>query len=305
MPAAGHIARQTEIRDFKETFACSAERTAANEETVSRSAVLQKVSRPEHVVLQKDSCSEGAVLQKDSWPKTASAQVRICILDSGCDQTDISGWNYTDQNDDLSDHAGHGTKICTILKECAPDAELIMLKCFASDTESEVSEESMIQAVLDAAEIYHADVISMSWTSVKESEALHEAIQKAYDSGCILVASAGNLSFQTPLGSRVYPAAWEEVIGVGGAELDGNGEPVSSLWYLQSDAVFVCTDGEYEGEHGSSFAAPRVAAFIARYLIENPEAREEQVREYLKAQTLDLGTEGYDTVFGWGYLETR
>ena len=118
------------------------------------------------------------------------------------------------------------------------------------------------------------------------------------------MAAAGNLSLSTPLGSLVYPAAWEEVIGVGGADTNEKGEPVSSLWYLKSEAVFISADGNYEGEKGSSFAVPRVSARIAEYLLEQPEASEEEIREWLKETAIDAGEEGYDPVFGWGFLKT-
>ena len=66
----------------------------------------------------------------------------------------------------------------------------------------------------------------------------------------------------------VYPAGWDEVIGVAGADIDENGEPVTSTWYLHSEAVFVSADGHYQGEKGSSYAAPRVSGLLANYLSE-------------------------------------
>ena len=125
---------------------------------------------------------------------------------------------------------------------------------------------------------------------------------------------------QTPLGSLVYPAAWEEVIGVGGADLDEEGNPVSSLWYLQSEAVFVCADGNYKGEKGSSFAVPQVAAVLADYLKEemaagricnseenekSDSARTKKARAYLQDLAEDAGEKGYDTTFGWGYIRLK
>lgn len=56
------------------------------------------------------------------------------------------------------------------------------------------------------------------------------------------------------------------------------GMPVSSLWYLKSEAVFVSADGNYEGEKGSSFAVPRVSGKIAEYLFQKPEASEAEIQ---------------------------
>ena len=251
-----------------------------------------------------------------SVPLMAGAQdeaVTVCILDSGCDDPRAEGKNYLDDGEELSDEGGHGAFVYQILAEQASDARLYMLKCFSDEEETSSEEEktrqeqAILQALYDAVDVYQADVINISWTLNVESEALHEAIAYAYEQGSIVIAAAGNLSLQTPLGSRTYPAGWEEVIGVGGVDLDADGNPVSSLWYLQNDSIFVCADGHWQGEKGTSFAAPKVTAIVARYLQNAPEEEKNdpQVREYLKEQAQDLGESGYDTVFGWGYVEEK
>lgn len=89
--------------------------------------------------------------------------------------------------------------------------------------------------------------------------------------------------------------------------MDDQGEPVSSLWYLQSDAVFVSADGNYQGEKGSSFAAPRISGVLAKYLSESQfeKQTQEDAEEYLKGIVVDAGDPGYDTTFGWGYVKTQ
>lgn len=251
-------------------------------------------------------------------PLSAGAQeeqkepTTICILDSGCDESDAEGKNYLNEQEGLQDTQGHGTLVYQILKEAVPDAELLMLKCLygEADTgkekqaEKSAEEAAVIQALYEAIDVYEADLINISWTRNAESEALHEAVRYAYEQGCMIVAAAGNLSLATPLGSMVYPAGWDEVIGVGGVDLDEAGRPVSSLWYLQNEAIFVCTDGNYQGEKGTSFAVPRVTALIAEYLqsAEANKKTDRDVRQYLKTIAEDLGEEGYDPVYGWGYV---
>ena len=250
--------------------------------------------------------------------KAISDPVTVCILDSGCNLPDIQGRNYLDGTQDLTDPEGHGTYVYELLKETAPEAELYMLKCFDSSTSlpqntqkagdaSEATDigTAIIQAVYDAVDVYDADIINMSWTLNQDRGELHEAICYAAKQNVLLVAAAGNLSLSTPLGSQVYPASWEEVIGVSGADLNAQGEPVSSLWYLQSDAVFVSADGNYQGEKGSSFAAPRISGILAGYLDRTSEEKHTQsyAEEYLKSIVVDAGPPGYDTVFGWGYVK--
>ena len=260
--------------------------------------------------------------QKIQAAGNSDEKITICILDSGWDRENGEGWNYLAEDSDLTDHNGHGTLISEILEENAPDAELVMLKCFDQEMENSAREGNiMARAIRDCVDKYHGDIINMSWTLNQEEDELHDAVKYAQEKGVILVAAAGNLSMQTPLGSLVYPAAWEEVIGVGGVDLDEKGNPVSSLWYLQSEAVFVCADGNYKGEKGSSFAVPRVTAVLADYLKEeldnsleasksqNSEpgeesgaARDQKARAYLQGLAEEAGEKGYDITFGWGYI---
>ena len=233
----------------------------------------------------------------------SESQVTVCILDSGCNMEDITGWNYLEGNDNLSDNSGHGTGVCEILLEQAPDANLVMLKCFDGESENQTDDNTIIQAIYDSVDKYHADILNMSWTLNRDSNLLHEAIQYASENGVLILAAAGNLSFQTPSGSQVYPAAWEEVIGVAGADFDENGNPISSLWYLGGEAVYVSANGSYEDQKGSSYAVPRVSAAVAGYLLENPGVTQEKVLNYLKNKAVDAGDKGYDLQFGWGYIE--
>ena len=264
--------------------------------------------------LTAGAAAEGTAME------TVTDPVTICILDSGCNLSYVQGKNYLDGTQDLTDQEGHGTRIYEILKETAPDADIYMLKCFdssislpqnAQESDEEQSKDSdagtaIIQAIYDAVDIYDADIINMSWILNQDDEELHEAIAYAAGRNVLLVAAAGNLSLSTPLGREVYPAAWKEVIGVSGADLNEQGEPVSSLWYLQSNAVFVSADGNYQGEKGSSFAAPRISGVLAKYLSEVliESHTKEKAEEYLKEIATDAGDPGYDTTFGWGYVET-
>ena len=235
-------------------------------------------------------------------PCAAEEPITVCVLDSGCNLAGAEGWNYIDDSSDLADGPGHGTRIYTLLAACAPDARVVMLKCF--DSEASFDGAAAVRALYAAVDDYGADVINMSWTVNGEDEGLRAAAAYAAEKGAVLVASAGNLSFVTGIGETVYPAAWDDVIGVGGVDLDAAGNPASSLWYLSGPAVYVCADGAYEGERGSSYAAARVAGLVAAYLADLP-GPDPDAREMLRCVAEDIGAPGYDTVYGWGYVKSR
>lgn len=230
----------------------------------------------------------------------AEKTVTVCILDSGCSEGYTAGESFLGDSDDLTDSIGHGTNICALVREAAPEANVVMLKCFGS--QDTVNEEAIVAALYAAVDTYHADVINMSWTLPKESDALHEAIGHAHDRGAILVACTGNLSVSTGLGTVAYPAAWDEVIGVAGVDLDEAGAPKTSLWYLYGEAVEYCARGDCGYEKGSSYSAARVSGLIAAALQSGVESS--LISEYLADLAQDMGEPGYDGRFGWGYLET-
>ena len=232
-------------------------------------------------------------------PCRAGEAITVCILDSGCSEDHAAGESFLGDPDDLTDSVDHGTQICSLVQSGVPDAKVVMLKCF--EAEDTVNEEAIISALYAAVDTYHADVINMSWTLADESDALHEAILHAHDQGAVLVACTGNLSLSTGLGTVAYPAAWDEVIGVAGVNLDEEGEPKTSLWYLYGEAVDFCARGDCGEEKGSSYSAARVSGLIAAALSNGIEPS--QIPEYLEEKAQDMGDPGYDDRYGWGYLK--
>ena len=236
------------------------------------------------------------------WTSCCAAEpVTVCILDSGCSEDHTEGESFLGDSSDLTDTIGHGTDICSLVRSGAPEAKVVMLKCFES--QDTVNEEAIISALYAAVDTYHADIINMSWTLTEESDALHEAILHAHEQGAILVACTGNLSLSTGLGIVAYPAAWDEVIGVAGVNLNEEGEPQTSLWYLYGEAVDFCARSDCGDEKGSSYSTARVTGLIAAALSNGMEPS--QILEYLTAEAQDMGEPGYDQRYGWGYLETE
>lgn len=225
--------------------------------------------------------------------------VRIAVLDSGCNSPNAVGVNVLDDSTNLTDAVGHGTKLDGILAELVPEAERVTIKCFEDrrNADGAILAKGLRAAVND----WNADIVVMSFASPVEDEDLHAAVREATERGVLLLASAGNLSMETGLGCAVYPASWNEVIGIGGVDVSEDGEVTASLWYLRGTAVSFCADGDGGDEKGASFAVPRAAALCARLLLEG--AAPADVVPRLQQMAQDLGAPGYDTTYGWGYLE--
>jgi len=123
---------------------------------------------------------------------------------------------------------------------------------------------------------------------------LHKAVAAAQARGLLIVAAVGN---DGPAAPPLYPAAWPGVVAVTGVDPRrhvlaeaGQGPhvmfaaPGSGLWGAG-------LDGEYVELRGTSFAAPLVAALLARESLAQ-----------LRDAAVDLGAAGRDDVYGWGLV---
>jgi hypothetical protein len=131
-----------------------------------------------------------------------------------------------------------------------------------------------------------ARVMSLSWGSETPSALLESAANYAAAKGLILVAAAGN----EPTGRPVYPAAYDNVIGVGA--LTPNGEPWKESNYgefvtLQAPGLAELPVG-FHGDPGTyvgtSIATAYTAHRIAAILDEEPDADRQTILQKLLAE---------------------
>ena len=160
------------------------------------------------------------------------------------------------------------------------------------------------------------EVISMSLGGSSPPPELRDVIIAAYNLGIAIVAAAGNEGASSPS----YPAAYPEVIAVGA--IDQNGDVPS--WSNRNpevtapgvDILSTYPDDTYETLSGTSMATPHVsgvvaliqAARIANGLQPLPPGTEndttpDTIRGVLHSTALDLGSTGYDSLYGYGVVD--
>ncbi|MBQ1375149.1 MAG: S8 family serine peptidase [Clostridia bacterium] len=249
--------------------------------------------------------------------------VRIAIIDSGIDMDnpDLSeaniaeGYNYVEGTSEMTDDVYHGTKVAQLicadkngagLTGMARGAEIVPLRCFSSTFSPNAS--LLMTIIDDAVNVYGCDVINMSWSLDSKSAALYGAVERAYSKGVTLVAAAGNTDQSRPQGKLLYPAAYDHVIGVTSV----NRSLSYALTAQHTLACNVCAPGDYirfikeDGtgvtSSGSSFAAPCVTAAAAVVKGLAPGMKNADVYELFTDRALDLGDEGYDTYYGYGFI---
>ena len=134
---------------------------------------------------------------------------------------------------------------------------------------------------------------------------LQAAVQALTRRGVILVAAVGN---DGPAAPPAYPASYPEVIAVTGVDragrvmLEAGAASHVDFAALGVDVSGAQAAGGYGRMRGTSFAAPVVAAALAR-LHQTPGVADAQAAiQHLARQAKDLGPKGRDKTFGYGLV---
>jgi len=251
------------------------------------------------------------------WKQTKGEGVTVAVVDSGVakhtalNDVVVDYRNFTTDGE-IYDTLGHGTHVAGIIAArspvahgISPDAKLLSLKVLGHSGMG--SNDSVSQAVLHAVDA-KADIISMSLGSTHAADRLHSAIRHAHANGIIVVCAAGND------GGRVnYPAAFQETIGVGAVDREGNacefssrgkeivvaapGQDITSTWLADGYATLT----------GTSMAAPFVSGVLALYVSamkrEGHRIDHGKVTAALQQTCKDAGPVGRDDVYGWGLVD--
>ncbi|KJS02036.1 MAG: hypothetical protein VR68_03985, partial [Peptococcaceae bacterium BRH_c4a] len=245
--------------------------------------------------------------------------IKIAVLDTGIDQSheDIKvagGAAFIDEKAGLSpesagdytDDNGHGTHGAGIIAALANGKGTIGVASGSALYSAKVLDGagagtySQVIAAVDWAIEHNMDIICMSLGGEQYSRALEQAMQKAYDSGILLVAAAGNG------GEILYPAKYAPVIAVGAVDRNRQRASFSSTGpELEIMAPGVGIDSTLPGNKygtmsGTSAAAPHIAGAAALIWSYRPELTNIQIRDLLKANALPLGS---PAEYGYGLVD--
>ncbi|MFK2825582.1 S8 family serine peptidase [Bacillus sp. B190/17] len=267
-------------------------------------------------------------------PGTLSGKgVKVGILDSGIDakHPDLQAAGGACMTDILTidgcknaynDDNGHGTHVAGIIAAkddnsgivgIAPDAQIYAVKVLNEFGEGSTA---TIMAGVEWAIKNKMDIINISITTPYEDSQLGQMVKRAYDSGILVVAAAGNKG--KPLtgepSSVQYPAKFPEVIAVSSIDVNKKHGALASV----GQEVELAAPGEkiystyptslkgngYRTMSGTSMASPYVVGMAALYKEKYPYMTNKQIRELLQRNALDLGAAGRDAYFGYGLVRT-
>lgn len=234
----------------------------------------------------------------DAWSAGYKGEgVVVAVIDTGLDLSNTAlthsihsaSWNFVANNANIQDDHGHGTAIASIITskptEANPnaliggafDAQLMVLK--AMDATGRGSNPNLVKAI-DHAVLHGADVINLSLGSTVFDRATQQAIERAADSGVIVILAAGNASASSPQFPALYGKGLDTAITVGSVYRDSEDLVVwapssnragseEAFNYINAPGVKIPAyglSGVIQSWSGTSFATPYASAAIANLL---------------------------------------
>lgn len=246
--------------------------------------------------------------------------VKISVIDSGIspheDLRIAGGTSTVSYTNSYADDQGHGTHVAGIIgglnngygvKGVAYNAELYAVKAFDAKGQAYVSD--MIEGI-DWSVAKGMDIINLSAGSQTGSTAFKSAVDKAYASGLLIVAAAGNDGNSTGAGDTVdFPARYPSVIAVGAVDRYSKRADFSSTGStLEVTApgeriLSTYTGNQYAYLSGTSMATPYVAGVLALIKQAYPNSTNQEARQILIGHTRDVGPAGRDPYYGYGIIQ--
>jgi subtilisin family serine protease len=233
---------------------------------------------------------------------------------------DYKGWDFQDNdNNPAPPHppalgSKHGTFIAGLIAAdndndiftgIAPNIKIMSLRFLRDNLRFYASDWSKLVSAIDYAIENGADIINLSLQADGIPPiGIHEAIQRAYNAGILIVGVTGNYEDHV-----TFPGNYSEVIAVSATT---NSREIADFSAYGSQTE-LCAPGAdvysisgYDSSivtgSGTSFAAPLVTGAIALILSLNQSLTNSEIRDILSKTCLDLGEEGRDSLFGYGLL---
>jgi len=250
------------------------------------------------------------------WADSTGSSIKIAVIDTGVELTHsdlsanlVTGYDFVNNDINPSDDNGHGTHVSGIIASTQNSAGNIGAAYQAKIMPVKVLNNQGYGYLSDVAKgIYYAAdngarIINMSLGSSSDSLTLKNAINYAANKGVIMVAAAGNEGGS----SCQYPAAYSSVICVGATDTSNKLASFSNMG-AELSAPGVSNYSTYIGNtyrymSGTSMATPHVAGAAAVVASFCSACTTAEIRTVLKNTAVDLGTTGYDSVFGYGLVD--
>ncbi|WP_434606176.1 S8 family serine peptidase [Pseudomonas sp. D2-30] len=217
-------------------------------------------------------------------------ELRIGVVDSGHSVAQrvrvIAGRRFSLLEDGLAesdlrdDPLGHGSAVIEAIGRRAPAAVFCIAQVF---DQRGITSALQIAAAIDWQVAQDVRVINLSLGLRQDRSLLREACAAAVARGVLLCASS------PAQGEGVFPANYPQVLRVTG---DARCTEQQWSWLDSAQADFAaCVHGTHPGQSGASLGCAALSGHIASFLVENPEASDAQIVEWLQRNACYHGPE--------------
>jgi subtilisin family serine protease len=230
-----------------------------------------------------------------AWEGRTGRNVRVAVVDSGIDslhpalegkvresvEAFVEGGRVAFRLSKTGDAAGHGTACAGIIVSVAPDVELYSIKVLGANASGSGD---MFMAGLEYAIRQKAQVINLSLGTTKPQYhgRLHDLLDMAYQTGCIVVAAANNLP--QPSFPSIFSSSLVSVVKDDSADPFKFRYRYGEIIEIVAPGVQVLTTwpgGGYRQLTGNSFACPHIVGIIARIIEAYPGVTPFQIKTIL------------------------
>ena len=251
---------------------------------------------------------------EEAWDITVGLEdVIIAIVDTGVDDNHpdlrdkVIGGTTIGRTSATGDQVGHGTRAAGLAGAASDNRfgvagiswESPILAVRVTDDNGKTTSGDIAAGILWAV-ANDASVINVSFAPLWSNSVVRSAAARAYNSGALVVISAGNT------GKHAKALGYPEALFVGAVDAGNSLADFSSRGpfvdvVAPGSAVWTTSlDSNYAPASGTSFSAPIVSGVVALVWSVNPELRPVTVSEILAGTTLDLGARGRDDSYGNG-----
>jgi subtilisin family serine protease len=252
----------------------------------------------------------------DAWnTTTGSSSVIIAILDTGVDGTHpdlaakmVPGWNTFDNNSNSADVYGHGTAVAGTAAAignnkvgvASPAWGCKIMPVRISDANG-MGYSSTIATGLTWAADHGARVANISY-AVSNSLIVQDAAKYFASKGGVVTVSAGNAN---TFDSTADAPNILTVSATDSADSKASFTNTGNNIDLAAPGVSITTTnrgGGYGSWSGTSFSAPLTAGVAALVISAKPGLTGAEAADIVRKSTDDLGSKGWDAVYGFGRL---
>ena len=236
-------------------------------------------------------------------------EVVVAIIDSGCNVTQIENnypgkikgsYNVLTSGTSVPDDAGHGTHVAGTIAEGTPNnVKIFPIRASLQDNPGHFNNMDIITAINYVVYDNKAQVINMSFGGDRYDENMLVAITAANNNNIISVAAAGNDSTSI----AHYPSGYDNTISISAVDSDLKLADYSnygqSITFSAPGTNILSVNGT---KSGTSMAAPHASSAVAIIKSYYPNYSMQQVIDELKKYSIDLGQDGWDSNFGYGFI---